>query len=136
MEIDSLITRAVLTVSESDSLREAAVWMIERGVGSAVVLTDGKPSGIITDRDALRVIARGKDGSSLTVGDLLPGKLTTVRPDLEVREAARIMRDRGFRHLVVVDESGDLAGVFSMRDLVVGLLTERDLESPLGSGGG
>jgi CBS domain-containing protein len=129
MEIDSLITRAVLTVSEGDSLRDAAVWMIERGVGSAVVLTDGKPSGIITDRDALRAIARGKDASALTVGDLLPGKLTTVRPDVEVLEAARLMRDRGFRHLVVVDEAGDLTGVFSMRDLVVGLLAERNLEA-------
>ncbi len=128
MQIDSLVTRAVLTVSESDSFRDAAVWMIERGVGSAVVLTDGKPSGIITDRDALRAIARGKDASSLTVGELLPSKLTTVLPDLEVLEAARIMRDRGFRHLVVVDEGGDLVGVFSMRDLVVGLLAERDLE--------
>ena len=129
MEIDSLITRAVLTVSEGDSLRDAAVWMIERGVGSAVVLTDGKPSGIITDRDALRAIARGKDASDLTVGDLLPGKLTTVRPTLEVLDAARIMRDRGFRHLVVVDDAGELAGVFSMRDLVVGLLAERNLEA-------
>jgi CBS domain-containing protein len=128
MEIEPLITRAVLTVSEGDSLRDTAVWMIERGVGSAVVLTDGKPSGIITDRDALRAIARGKDGSSLTVGDLLPGKLTTVLPNLEVLEAARLMRDRGFRHLVVVDEAGDLAGVFSMRDLVVGLLAERNLD--------
>ena len=128
MEIDSLITRAVLTVSEGDSLRDTAVWMIERGVGSAVVLTDGKPSGIITDRDALRAIARGKDASALTVGDLLPGKLTTVLPTLEVLEAARLMRDRGFRHLVVVDEAGDLAGVFSMRDLVVGLLAERNLD--------
>jgi CBS domain-containing protein len=128
MEIDSLITRAVLTVSEGDSLRDTAVWMIERGVGSAVVLTDGKPSGIITDRDALRAIARGKDASSLTVGDLLPGKLTTVLPSLEVLEAARVMRDRGFRHLVVVDEVGELAGVFSMRDLVVGLLAERNLD--------
>lgn len=135
MEIDSLITRAVLTVSESDSLRDTAVWMIERGVGSAVVVTDGKPSGIITDRDALRAIARGKDGSALTVGDLLPGKLTTVRPDLEVLEAARIMRARGFRHLVVVDDAGELAGVFSMRDLVVGLLAERDMQRPARTAG-
>ena len=135
MEIDSLITRAVLTVSESDSLRDTAVWMIERGVGSAVVVTDGKPSGIITDRDALRAIARGKDASALTVGDLLPGKLTTVRPDLEVLEAARIMRERGFRHLVVVDDAGELAGVFSMRDLVVGLLAERDVQRPARTAG-
>ncbi len=129
MEIDSLITRAVLTVKPTDSLRETAVGMMERGVGSAVVLTDGKPSGIITDRDALRAIARGKDGGAMTVGELQTGKLTTVAPSLEVREAARIMRERGYRHLVVVEESGELAGVFSMRDLVVGLLAERETEA-------
>lgn len=128
MEIDSLVTRAVLTVEKGDSLRDAAVGMMERGVGSAVVLTDGRPTGIITDRDALRAIARGKEGSSLTVGDLVTGRLVTVPPSLEVLEAARIMRERGFRHLVVVDQQGDLIGVFSMRDLVVGLLAERGLE--------
>jgi len=129
MEIDSLITRAVLTVEEGDSLRDTAVWMMERGVGSAVVLTDGKPTGIVTDRDALRAIARGKDAGDLTVGDLMPGKVSTVRASLEVDEAARVMRERGFRHLVVVDDKGDLAGVFSMRDLVVGLMAERDRQA-------
>ncbi|MDQ2826606.1 MAG: CBS domain-containing protein [Actinomycetota bacterium] len=125
MEIGSLITRAVLTVEEGDSFHDAAIWMMERGIGSAVVLKDGKPSGIITDRDALRVIARGTDISKVTVGDCVTRGLKPVTPSLELAEAARVMRDKGFRHLVVVDERGELYGVFSMRDLVVGLLEER-----------
>ena len=125
MEIGPLVTRAVLTVEEGDSFSEAAIWMIERGIGSAVVLKDGKPTGIITDRDALRVIARGSDIAKMTVGDCVTRGLKTVSPSLELSEAARAMRDKGFRHLVVVDDSGELAGVFSMRDLVVGLLQER-----------
>jgi CBS domain-containing protein len=125
MEIEPLVTRAALTVEEGDSLRDAAVWMMERGVGSAVVMTGGKPSGIITDRDALRIIARGLDPGATTVGDCVMKSLKTVSPSLELEDAARIMREKGFRHLVVVDEHGDLFGVFSMRDLVVGLLQER-----------
>ncbi len=125
MEIEPLVTRAALTVDEGDSLRDAAVWMMERGVGSAVVLTGGKPSGIITDRDALRVIARGVDPSAISIGDCVMRSLKPVSRSLDLLEAARIMRDKGFRHLVVVDDEGDLFGVFSMRDLVVGLLEER-----------
>ena len=125
MEIDPLVSRATLTVDPTDSLRDAAVWMMERGVGSAVVMSDGKPTGIVTDRDALRVIARGTDSGLVSVGDCLVGRVTTVRPSLDLLEAARTMRDKGFRHLVVVDDEGDLFGVFSMRDLVVGLLQER-----------
>ncbi|HSH23109.1 MAG TPA: CBS domain-containing protein [Acidimicrobiales bacterium] len=130
MEIGPLITRAVLTVEESDSLQDAAEWMMERGVGSAVVLnSDGVPSGIITDRDTLRIVAQGIDGSATTVGACLTRKLVTATPSMEVLEAARIMREKGFRHLVVVNERGALEGLFSMRDLVVGLLQERNVSS-------
>ena len=125
MEIGPLITRAVLTVEEGDSFHDAAIWMIERGIGSAVVLKDGKPTGIITDRDALRVIARGSEISSMTVRDCVTRGLKTVNPSLDLHDAAKLMRDKGFRHLVVVDDDDELYGVFSMRDLVVGLLQER-----------
>ena len=125
MEIGPFVTRSVLTVEEGESLQDAAVSMMERGVGSAVVLTEGRPSGIVTDREALRAIAQGKDAMGSSVAQFVTGKLTTVPPTLDILEAARIMRQKGFRHLVVVDEGGELLGVFSMRDLVVGLLEER-----------
>ncbi|MCA1691219.1 MAG: CBS domain-containing protein [Actinobacteria bacterium] len=124
MEIGPLVTRAVLTIKESDTLRDAATWMMERGVGSAVVITDGKPSGIITDRDTLKAIAQGANGGRVTVDEFLTRKLATATESMELMDAARVMRDRGFRHLVVVDDGGALVGVFSMRDLVVGLLQE------------
>lgn len=130
MEIGPLITRAVLTVEETDSIRDAAEWMMERGVGSAVVLNEGKPSGIVTDRDTLRIVAQGGDGNTITVRDCLTRKLITATPEMEVLDAARIMREKGFRHLVVVDQTGELAGLFSMRDLVVGLLQERNTTPP------
>jgi CBS domain-containing protein len=124
MEIGPLITRAVLTVKEGDSLRDAARSMVERGVGSAVVIADGKPAGIITDRDTLRVVAQSGDGKAIKVRDCLTRRLSTAKESLDVVEAARIMREKNFRHLVVVDDDGALVGVFSMRDLIVGLLQE------------
>ncbi len=135
MEIASLVSRSVLTVEAGDSLRDAAIGMMERGVGSAVVLADGMPTGIITDRDALRVIARGTDTSKITVGDCVTRGLKSVTPTMELAQAARMMRDKGFRHLVVVDDNGDLYGVFSMRDLVVGLLEERTVAASANGNG-
>lgn len=129
MEIGPLVTRAVLTVEATDSLRDAAVWMIERGVGSAVVVDDGKPVGIMTDRDTLRAVAQATDGDSVQVAAFLNRRLLTATPSMELMDAAKIMRDKGFRHLIVVDDDGALVGVFSMRDLVVGLLRERDTTS-------
>lgn len=125
MEIAKFLTRSVLTVSGEDSLYDAAVAMMERGVGSAVVLTDGKPTGVISDRESLRAIAQERDPKAYTVNKFLTGRLVTVEPSLDIIEAGRVMREKGYRHLVVVDDKGSLMGVFSMRDLVVGLLDER-----------
>lgn len=125
MEIASLVSRAVLTVEATDTFRDAAVWMIERGVGSAVVLDEGRPVGLMTDRDTLRAVAQGVDADAVTVGAFLNTRLLTATPSTELSDAAKTMRDKGFRHLVVVDDDGALFGVFSMRDLVVGLLQER-----------
>lgn len=125
MEIEKFVTRSVLTVSPDDTLHAAAESMMERGVGSAVVMTDGKPTGVLTDREALRAMAQDRDPHTYTVGKFLLGKVATVQPSLELIDAARIMREKGFRHLVVVNEQGDLIGVFSMRDLIVGLLEDR-----------
>jgi len=80
----------VRTVEEGDSFHDAAIWMIERGIGSAVVLKDGTPTGIITDRDALRVIARGSDIASMTVRDCVTRGLKTVSPSLDLQEAAKV----------------------------------------------
>jgi CBS domain-containing protein len=124
------VSRAVLTVKPGDSIRDAAVSMIERGVGSAVVMADGKPSGIITDRESLRAVAEDIDPNGATVSDYMVSRVTTATPSTELLDAARIMRDKGFRHLVVVDDSGELFGVFSMRDLVVGLLQDRASSAP------
>ena len=129
MEIEPLVSRAILTVKKTDTLHEAAVAMMERGVGSAVVMVDGKPSGIITDRDALRVIAQGSDCTSVTVGDCVKRVLKTVTGSTDIVDAASLMRETGFRQLVVTDDAGNLTGVFSMRDLVVGLLEERGVRT-------
>ena len=65
------------------------------------------------------------DPKGITVGDCVKRSLRTVTGSMDLVEAANIMRETGFRQLVVVDDAGVLAGVFSMRDLVVGLLEER-----------
>ena len=123
MEIGSLITRAVLTVEEGDTLQDAAQWMIERGVGSAVVVgANGAPAGIVTDRDTLKAVAQGRDGGEILVKECLTRKFQTATESTDLMDAAQTMREKNFRHLVVLDDHGALVGVFSMRDLVVGLL--------------
>jgi len=118
MQVRDGMTSVTLTVGPGHSLREAAAGMSARGVGAAVVLDpEAHGPGIITERDILNAVGTGLDLGEARVADHLTGELVYASPDWSLEEAAAVMIDRGFRHLVVV-EGGDIAGVLSVRDIV------------------
>lgn len=124
MEIGPLVVGSVLSIEAGQSIAEAARRMARRGVGSAVVTTDQGQPGIITERDVLRAVANGGDLERTLVGDYMTAKAITASPSWDVREAARTMFQGGFRHLIVLNANGGIAGVLSIRDLVGALLEE------------
>jgi len=120
-----LVDRVLYTVTPEDTLAHAAALMKKHGHGSASVVTPGQPPGIITERDLLRAVADGVDMKETAVGRYMTPRAVTVTPAWHVVDAARMMIERHFRHLVVVDDSGAVLGVLSIRDMTTALLEER-----------
>lgn len=119
--IGDLATREVVTVGRDVSVKEAAGLMRDENVGSVVVVEPkgehSVPVGIVTDRDvAYEVVALDLDPSDVKVGDVMSLDLVTVRRDIELGAALRVMGQQGIRRLPVVDDQGYLAGVFSLDD--------------------
>ncbi len=110
------MTASVVTAEPARSLREIAVIMRERNVGSVVLVDDARPVGFITDRDlALSVVADGRDAGE-RAGDHASSPVITAEPDMDVEEAAEKMIRHGVRRLAVV-EAGALAGVVTLDDI-------------------
>lgn len=124
MDIRSSITEDVLTIGPQHTIRAAARAMAERRVGSAIVMMeDGRPA-IVTERDVLRAVASEVDLDGATVDDHMTSEPTTASPSWDILKAADAMIRGSFRHLVVLDDAGSVAGVLSIRDLVAALLAE------------
>jgi CBS domain-containing protein len=118
MRVRDGMTDVVLTLGPDHTLREAAAAMTSRHVGAAVVLDPDAPGpGVITERDILRAVGRGRDVDNERIADHLTPKLTFASPEWSLERAAAAMVRGGFRHLVVVDV-GELVGILSMRDIV------------------
>ena len=118
MLVRDAMTPAVLTVGPTHTLRQAAKQMAGRKVGAAVVMDpDSNGPGILTERDVLEALAQDQDPDVELAGDHLTPDAVTATPDWDLRRAAQVMVDGGFRHLVVC-EGDDVVGVLSVRDLV------------------
>jgi CBS domain-containing protein len=112
------MSRMVLTVGPSHTLRQAARAMAQRRVGAAVVVDPEAPGlGILTERDILQAIGEGQDPDVEIVADHLTSELVFAAPDWSLEQSAAAMVRGGFRHLIVIDE-GEAAGVLSVRDIV------------------
>ena len=117
MLVADVMTPASVTDSPDETLRASAVRMWEQQTGSLLVMEDDHLAGIVTERDILKAVARGKDVDVAVAGDLMSRDVLTVSPETPLHIAARIMASRWIRHLPVL-ESGKVVGVVSLRDLV------------------
>jgi len=115
--VAEVMTSDVLTSPASEALSKASARMIERGVGSIIIVDPGNPVAILTERDLVRAGAAGADLSTAKVADWMTPNADTVHPDLDVQAAFESLNQHGYRHFPVVKD-GELVGVVSIRDML------------------
>jgi CBS domain-containing protein len=111
------MARELLVVERELPLEQAAKRMVERSVGTVLVLEGERLVGILTERDVLRSVAAGVAADD-TVARWMTRGPETIGPSETTEQAAMLMIHGGFRHLPVVDEGGRVLGMLSIRDLV------------------
>jgi CBS domain-containing protein len=118
VKVSDGMSRMVLTIGPTHTLRQAARMMSERRIGAAVVVDPEHAGvGILTERDILNSIAAGEDPDAEMAAHHRTEDLVYASPEWTLEAAAQAMVSGGFRHLVVVD-GHEVAGLLSMRDIV------------------
>ena len=117
MNIRDLMTSDIKTVAPSDTVQQAASFMLSADTGSIPVCEGGKVVGMITDRDiAVRGIAQGL-GADCTVSEVMTGDVVCARDTDDVLAIAQTMSDKQVRRVPVVDSNEQLIGMVSLGDL-------------------
>ncbi|HEX9724960.1 MAG TPA: CBS domain-containing protein [Vicinamibacteria bacterium] len=119
-------------VTTQSTVIDAVKRMGEKRVGAVAVLDNGQITGIFTERDVMmRVVLEGRDPKTTKMSDVMTKDVVTVRKEMPVGEALRLMVERHFRHLPVVGENGQVFGILSVRNVLQH--TVEDLSSQLDS---
>lgn len=118
--VSSVMTSNPASCKVDTPVRDIARLMLENDCGQIPVLDEqGMPLGVVTDRDiAIRVVARGGDGSSTAI-DAMTTPIKTVLVDSDLQECLRLMEEAQVRRIPVVDASGKLAGIVAVADIAL-----------------
>lgn len=116
--IGMLSSRPVISVEADTPVIEALELMSARSISCVVVLRDEEPVGILTERDVVFAANWVIGQPSLKVREVMSKPVLTAPADMPLAEAYRFFREHRVRHLVVLGERLEMAGVFTQTDLV------------------
>jgi CBS domain-containing protein len=109
---------SVATVDPSASVAELVASLAEHNVGALPVIEAERLVGIVSERDVVRRLHLGGAGLlQLRVSDIMSTSVTTCGPTDKIEDLARIMTERRFRHMPVIEDD-TLIGIVSIGDLV------------------
>lgn len=114
-----IMSPAPVCMASGESVAAAARGMKEHDTGTVLVLSDGRLSGLVTERDIMvRVLAENRDPLTMLVGDICSGELAVLGPDDEVEQAARLVRERAVRRIPILAD-GTAVGMVYIGDLAL-----------------
>jgi CBS domain-containing protein len=101
------------------SLRRAAETLAADEIGLLLVRNHtGQLCGVVSERDIVVAVSQGEDIDSERVEDIMADSVVTAPETAGLREITATMVRAAIRHVVVVDEEGEVAGVVSARDVM------------------
>lgn len=115
--VRSALNHAPLVLDERLSLAEAVNRLRESQRDAAAVRRSGPDRySIITERDIVRWLASGVTTQSLK--DVCNNELYAVDEDTGLLQASNLLKQKGFRHLGVINQRGGLIGILSYGDIL------------------
>ncbi len=128
---DLISNRTIHYVQPTQTVFEAASYMVDCNVGAVPVLDDTKLVGIFSERDIMRrVVTEGRNPLTTRIADVMSTEVHSVEPTASSEEAMCLMQTHSVRHLPVCD-GRILVGFLSLRDLLRCHLDEKSGEAEM-----
>jgi len=134
MSIQNILNRthmSLVTIRPEDTAETAAQLLTSNNIGALLVRdADGQMAGVISERDIVKTFARRPNAlMDLRVEDLMTREITFCRASESVKDAMEKMSRHHIRHLPVLNDSDELLGIISIRDVMTSRLEESELEA-------
>ena len=118
MKVSDIMVKNPVLVDPNTSCGEIARLMRDRKIGSVILEEDGKPVGIVTERDLVhRVMALERDPFMCYAHEVASKPVVAISIHADVEMAVDLMNDYKIRRIVVVDDKDKIVGIVTTDDL-------------------
>jgi len=116
-QVRDIMNKNVITIEQNSTVLDATRLLKEKDISFLVIVRDGNPVGVVSERDIVRrLAAEDRQASKVSLSEIMSPKFRWVEPTAEIETAVQKMLNYNIRRLVVL-ENGKLAGVITQTDL-------------------
>lgn len=119
--VSDIMSRDILMMDRDAKVLDVVRSMAKVQADCAIVLEDGNPIGIFTERDAVRLSSRGIDLENTAIREVMKRPVLSISRDTHVLDAVSLMHKKKVRHLPVVDSDGRVSGLVSQMNITRGM---------------
>lgn len=113
-----LMTPKPYTVRPDTLVEDAANAMLDRGIGSVLVVDDGgQLEGILTNTDFVQIVAECQPKDQTSVSTYMTADVVTAGAQDPIADVANAMLEHGFHHVPIVDDDEGVIGIITTTDL-------------------
>ena len=117
----------VWTIEANATVYDALSLMADRGIGALPVVAESRLVGLVSERDyARKIVLHGRSSQETRVREIMTAPPLTITPACTVDEAMRLITEERVRHLPVITDAGQLAGLVSIGDLVKWIISSQE----------
>ncbi len=122
----SELIKKPITVGPNTTLMKVREILLENKIKRVIVVEDGKPIGVITEKDiAKKIYGLGsRPIKSVKAKEFKPRKLFTLTRENSVQECAKMMKKHRISVVIILNKNKTLGGIITKGDLVTVFLTK------------
>lgn len=115
--VRDIMVNNVITIEHDKTAKDVAIIMTEKSISSLVVVRDGNPIGLVTERDLVRKVSTtDRKSSEVPLSEIMSPNFRWVEPMTSIEDAVQRMTNKNIRRLLVLD-NGKLVGIITETDL-------------------
>jgi len=116
-QVRDIMEKNVITIDINETANNAANQMKENDISFLVIIKNGKPVGVVSERDFVqKLCANNQNSSDVKISDIMSYKFRWVNPTTKIEDAIQKMLNNNIRRLLVLDDE-KLVGVITQTDL-------------------
>jgi CBS domain-containing protein len=116
--VKEVMNTGLAYLEKNNTVYDAAKLIVEKNVSSVLILDKGALRGIVTTRDmAQKIVYHQLNPQETTLSQIMSSPVHTIDSEKTIVDAARMMRDMGFKKLVVV-KGREVVGILTDRDII------------------